>query len=157
MRISGKDSVRVVFRAVWLVGFSAVLSAHPATFQLGTDPNQTYTGLLAGPYPGTLSDSSATEFMSLDLNLSATSTPDTPAEDEVAFLAAYLLQQGAPSFNQAFVNNFEGPISFVIWLIMETLTPPDPAAAFFVNLAGNAYSNDQITTAFLSNFLIFHP
>src|SRR5208282_487932 len=125
--------------AIWLVAFCTVLSASTvATFTLGSNPNQVYMGTNVGPYPGTLTGTNITEFFCLNLNKSSTfgdsysgtfSAPVGQAEDEAAFLAEYLLTKGAPSSNQTFVNQYEGPISFAIWQIMGTLgtTPADPA------------------------------
>jgi hypothetical protein len=146
----------------------AVAQADTVTFTLGSNPGQTYDGINVGPYPGSLTGSSATEFVCLDLTKGSTfgtsypgtlSEPVGVAEDEAAFLTEYLLSQGAPSSDPNFVKQYEGPISFAIWQIMGTLgaTPPDPAAAQFITLATNAYNGGLITPQFLSNFLVFTP
>jgi len=163
-----KAFFQMAIGALWTVACTGVSHATTATFILGYDPNQVYMGVNVGPYPGSLTGSGATEFFCLNLDKPAafdTSYPGTvsepvgQSEDEVAFLSAYLLSKGSPGSDPNFVQQYEGPISFAIWQIMGTLgsTAPDPAAAQFVTLAQNAYNQGLITTAFLSNFLVFTP
>jgi len=159
---------RLAVSLLGLVVSNAIMRADTATFTLGSDPGQTYMGINAGPYPGTLTDSVATVFFCLNLNLVSmfggsyagiTSPPVGQGEDESAFLASYLLSQGPPSTDPNFVKQYEGPISFAIWQLMGSLggTPPDPAAAYFVDLAQEAYNDGLLTPAFLANFLVFTP
>ena len=168
MRVLSQVSPRVLIGALWLLAFSAVLSADSVTFSLGDNPSQAYLGVNVGPYPGALTGTAITEFFCLDLNKSSdfdttytgtTAPPSGPQEDEVAFLTSYLLSKGPPSSDPNFVKQYEGPISFAIWEIMGTLgnTSPDPNAAQFVTLAQDAYNSGLLTTAYLSNFLVFTP
>jgi hypothetical protein len=89
--------------------------------------------------------------------------PNTPAEDEAAFLAAYSLTLGAPNGNPTNVQNYDGPVSMAIWQLMGTLTQngsstlPDPAAQHFLDIATTAYTNGQISSSFLNSVNIWHP
>lgn len=126
-----------------------------------------------GPYPGTLTDTTDNtvlpfgQFMCLDGNIltdwSSTLTgtvshPDDQADDEAAFLASLLLYDAtemgvtlpsssapnpSPTYTQAFMNAYSGPITFAIWQIMGTLPNGVPLPAgtqAFVNDAVNVYN-----------------
>ena len=89
--------------------------------------------------------------------------PNTPAEDEAAFLAAYSLTLGTPDGNPTIVQSSDGPVSMAIWQLMGTLTQngsstlPDPAAQQFIDIATTAYTNGQISSSFLSSVNIWNP
>ena len=89
--------------------------------------------------------------------------PNTPAEDEAAFLAAYSLTLGTPDGNPTIVQSSDGPVSMAIWQLMGTLTQngsstlPDPAAQQFIDIATTAYTNGQISSSFLSSVDIWNP
>jgi hypothetical protein len=155
--------------AALAAGLMLASTSQATTFTLGGDVGQRYTygstTIPAGPYPGQLTGDGASNallYYCLDENLTAVygtsytgtvHTPNTVAEDEVAFLAAYSLTHGSPG-NVA----VDGAISMAIWQIMGTLgIPTDPAAAQYLTLAQNAYANGQITAAFLANFQVFVP
>ena len=138
------------------------------TFTLGSNPNQVFDSENVGPYPGTLTGSTATSFFCLDDTLTSVfggsyqgtvKTPTTQAEQEAAFLGAYALYKGSPSSNATIVNSVEGPISFAIWQIMGTLgsTPADPNAQAYIRTAEYAYSHNLIPQSYLNSVLIFLP
>jgi hypothetical protein len=162
-------------------------------------PIPTVNGEAVGPYPGTLTDTTDNtvlpfgQFMCLDGNISTqwgstltgtVSHPDDQEDDEAAFLASLLLydatQMGvtlpsssapnpSPTYTQAFMNAYSGPITFAIWQIMGTLPPSvaEPAGTqAFVNQAVNVYntifnnpSSPEYAAgqAFLSSVDIFTP
>jgi hypothetical protein len=128
--------------------------------------------MVPGPYMATIGGVQNLLVYCLDLHVSTPISttfdgylthPNTPAEDEAAFLAAYSLNLGAPSGNLTIVQNYEGPISMAIWQLMGTLnqngdsTPPDPAAQYFINIATAAYNSGQISNSFLSSVNIWNP
>jgi hypothetical protein len=128
--------------------------------------------IVPGPYLATIGGVQNLLVFCLDLHISTPigtmfdgylTHPSTPAEEEAAFLAAYLLIMGTPSGNSTFVQNYEGPISMAIWQLMGTLTqngnstPADPAAQQFIDIATTAYNSGQISSSFLSGVDIWHP
>ena len=148
-----------------LVVFAGAAQAN--TLVLTGNPNQIYNNINVGPYPVTLDSVPALVFCLNDDKTASwggsytgtVHTPNTPAEEEAAFLASYALFKGAPSSTAATVNTVEGPISMAIWQIMGTLgtTPPDPAAQQYVNLAQYAFSAGLITQNFLNSVFVFVP
>jgi hypothetical protein len=141
-------------------------SSHATILNLTGNPSFGYQGILVGPYAATLGNDPNFWVFCLDLHLDTyvgatydgnMSSPQTPAEQEVAFLASYALYLGAPS--GGLVNNVEGPISMAIWQLMGTMGPtaPDPAAQPYIELAQAAYSDDLITPEFLSAVAIWTP
>jgi hypothetical protein len=148
-----------------------VPAAQAATLTLTQDPNQVYYGINVGPYPISLSPTTATLSFCLDENLisyfgasydGTLHTPSGQQEEESAFLASYALYENAT--NPANVSTVAGPISNAIWSIMGTLEtdplPPDQAAAaqYYIDLAQNAYATPGlISSAFLSHVYVFVP
>jgi hypothetical protein len=164
------------------VSILAILLFCPAlrantTLQITQNPLWSYTdtpkdSTTPGPYLATIGGVPNLLVYCLDLHIDTPvgttfdgylTHPNTQAEDEAAFLAAYSLTQGAPSANQDVINSLEGPISMAIWQLMGTLTQngyttePDPAAQQFINMANTAYINGQISGAFLSSVNIWNP
>lgn len=141
-------------------------SMQASTLTLTGNPTFGYQGILVGPYAATLAGDPDMFVFCLDLHIATyldtsyegnLSTPNTPAEEEAAFLAAYSLYLGAPS--GGLVNTVEGPISMAIWQLMGTMgaTPLDPAAQPYVQLAQSAYSSGLITDEFLRSVSIWTP
>ena len=128
--------------------------------------------IVPGPYLATIGGVQNLLVFCLDLHIDTPvqttfdgylTHPNTPAEDEAAFLAAYSLTLGTPNGNSTIVHNYDGPISMAIWQLMGTLTQngsstlPDPAAQHFIDLATTAYNNGQISSSFLSSVNIWNP
>jgi hypothetical protein len=128
--------------------------------------------IVPGPYLATIGGVQNLLVFCLDLHISTPvgttfdgylTHPNTPAEEEAAFLAAYSLTMGVPDGNSTIVQNDDGPISMAIWQLMGTLTqngnstPPDPAAQNFIDLATAAYNSGQISSSFLSSVDIWNP
>jgi len=190
---------RILVFSAALVLMSAMNLAHAATlsFFIGPQPGTipTVSGEAAGPYPGQLDGSSIGQFLCLDGDVvtywgsTITGTeahPETKQEDEAAFLGSLLLHDASqagvilnsftnpnpgPTYTQAFMNSYSGPITFAIWQIFGTLTPTQAAnkpaeTQTFVNLAETAYANifSNPTSAlyaegqsFLQSVWIFSP
>jgi hypothetical protein len=143
-----------------LLAFCTTLSADSAVFVLGNSNSSTQDyspggggTVPAGPYAGTLTNSSITLFFCLDGNLSANwdtpyngtdAPPSGQAQEEAAFLASLMLYEAAQDgitvasngTNESltttgsmsiatFVNTVEGPISMAIWQIMGSLPTQD--------------------------------
>jgi hypothetical protein len=151
--------------ALLLLASTAIWSANAATLIMGSDPGQIYQGVDVGPYPGTLTGTTLTEFFciteskTISFNQSyqgTTAPPSGQAQDEAAFLTSYLLSFGPPNNSPSYVQNYEGPITFAIWDIMDN-TAPSPASAPYVEAAVNAYNEGVLTSSYLSNFLVFTP
>jgi hypothetical protein len=128
--------------------------------------------IVPGPYLATIGGVQNLLVFCLDLHIDTPvqttfdgylTHPNTPAEDEAAFLAAYSLTVGTPTGNATVVHDYDGPISMAIWQLMGTLTQngsstlPDPAAQHFIDLATTAYNNGQISSSFLSSVNIWNP
>jgi hypothetical protein len=157
--------------ALVLMGAMNLTHADSLTFIIGPQPNSipTVSGEAAGPYPGQLEGSDIGQFLCLDGNVvtywgsvitGTEAHPQTKQEDEAAFLGSLLLHDASqagvilnsfsnpnpgPTYTQAFMNNYSGPITFAIWQIFGTLTPAQsankPAATqSFVDLAETAYN-----------------
>jgi hypothetical protein len=143
-------------------------SAQATTIILTGNYDWSYRGITVGPYQASLNGSSNLLVYCMDLHIDTRvntpyngglSTPDTQAEEEAAFLAAYSLYLGAASSNPQIVNTVEGPIAMAIWQLMGTLgsTALDPAAQPYVLLAQSAFSQGLITPAFLKKVSIWEP
>src|ERR1039457_221222 len=147
--------------------FSPALRANTG-LEITQNPLWSYTDSLSetttpGPYLATIGGAPNLLVYCLDLHINTPvgtafdgylTHPSTPAEDEAAFLAAYSLNQGAPSANQSVINSLEGPLSMAIWQLMGTLvqngqtTQEDPAAQYLIQIATAAYNIGQITSSF---------
>src|ERR1039457_5522568 len=156
--------------------FSPALRANTG-LEITQNPLWSYTDSLSetttpGPYLATIGGVPNLLVYCLDLHIDTPvqttfdgylTHPNTPAEDEAAFLAAYSLTLGTPNGNTTIVHNYDGPISMAIWQLMGTLsqngssTPPDPAAQHFIELATTAYNGGQISSSFLSSVDIWNP
>jgi hypothetical protein len=128
--------------------------------------------MVPGPYLATIGGVPNLLVYCLDLHIDTSvgttfdgylTHPNTPAEDEAAFLAAYSLTLGTPDGNPTIVQGSDGPVSMAIWQLMGTLTQngsstlPDPAAQQFLDIATTAYTNGQISSSFLSSVDIWNP
>lgn len=168
MRLYTRNFILTAVSTLAILVFCPTLQASSIT--LTGNPSFDYKGILVGPYAATLDPDIKTLVFCLDLHINTyvgtnyqgnLSTPNTPAEEEAAFLAAYSLYLGAPS--GSLVNSVEGPISMATWQLMGTLdqngnhTLPDPKAAPYIQLAQSAYSSDLITAEFLHSVSIWTP
>ncbi|HWC99574.1 MAG TPA: PEP-CTERM sorting domain-containing protein [Candidatus Sulfopaludibacter sp.] len=159
--------------ALLLMAFATFQAqADSLLFYIGPQPGSipVVNGESVGPYPGTLEGSTIGQFLCLDGNINTywgsniTGTEAHPAnqqEDEVAFLASLLLhianQSGVtlnsasapnpdPTYTQAFMNAYSGPITFALWDIMGTLSAGEAASEpagtqDFVHTAEQAYTD----------------
>jgi hypothetical protein len=130
--------------------------------------------LPTGPYPATLSDGSYLSgvevfVMCYDINMDAyvgatyagiMELPTTPAEIEVAYLQKELAADGGFNAN---VQTISGPISLAVWQLMDPSSqnpapfPEDPAAAFYVSQAEDAYLSGNWTQADAANYAFWAP
>jgi hypothetical protein len=130
--------------------------------------------LPTGPYPSTLSDGSYGSgvevfVMCYDINIDAyvgdtyagiMVLPTTPAEIEAAYLQNELANDGG---FYADVNTISGPISMAVWQLMDpssqvpTPFALDPAAAFYVSQAEDAYLSGTWTQADAANYAFWEP
>ena len=170
---------RLILTAVGILAFLLLCPAVRAntTLEITSVYNGSYIDIngdntVPGPYLATIGGAQNLLVYCLDLHISTPvgttfdgylTRPDTPAEDEAAFLAAYSLTLGTPTGDPTIVQDYDGPISMAIWQLMGTLaqngssTPPDPAAQQFIDIATTAYNNGQISDEFLSSINIWNP
>ena len=152
-----------IFR--FLIPVLLLCAVAPATTITITGAPFSYDGVAVGPYYATLDGVPNILVFCLDMNLSTQigqsyagglSLSNDQTLEEVSFLAAYALQNGAPDVNQ--VNSLEGPVSLAIWQIMGTSdVAPDLAAQPFVLMAQDAYVHGQIPQALLDRVVVWSP
>jgi hypothetical protein len=170
--ITRTDRFLAYSAALVLMGAMNLAHADSVTFTIGPQPTSipTVGGEAAGPYPGQLQGSDIGQFLCLDGNVvtfwgsvitGTEAHPQTEQEDEAAFLGSLLLHDASqagvilnslsnpnpdPTYTQAFMNSYSGPITYAVWQIFGTLTATQtankPAATqSFVDLAETAYNN----------------
>jgi hypothetical protein len=134
-----------------------------------TGLGQTYEGVNAGPYTGTLDGVSGLLFYCLNENKTTytgvnyigtthTAANGTAAEQESALLASYMLYVKSTTTDATALANIEGAIQMAIWQIMGSLTAGtalDPAAQQYVTWAASLLGS--IPSAILNNATVFVP
>lgn len=186
-RTSSFGSIAARIAVLGLLALALVAQSHATTIYLTMADSMsdyhsyTYYDVLdnahtlpTGPYPATLSDGSygsgvGVFVMCYDINMDAyvgatyagiMVLPTTPAEIEAAYLQKELADDGGFG---ADVQTISGPISMAVWQLMDpssqvpTPFALDPAAAFYVSQAENAYLSGDWTQADAAYYAFWEP
>src|ERR1035438_1358338 len=121
---------RLILTAVGILAFLLLCPAVRAntTLEITSVYNGSYIDIngdntVPGPYLATIGGAQNLLVYCLDLHISTPvgttfdgylTRPDTPAEDEAAFLAAYSLTLGTPTGDPTIIHDYDGPISLAL-------------------------------------------
>lgn len=186
-RTSSLGSIAARIALLGLLALALVAQSHATTIYLTMADSMsdyhsyTYYDVLDnghtlpnGPYPATLSGGSygsgvGVFVMCYDINIDAyvkatyagiMVLPTTEAEIEAAYLQKELADKGGFG---ADVDTISGPISMAVWQLMDpssqvpTPFALDPAAAFYVSQAEDAYSGGTWTQADAAKYAFWMP
>jgi hypothetical protein len=185
-RTSSFGSIAARIAVLGLLALALVAQSHATTINLtmadSMNDYHSYTyydlgiayTLPTGPYPATLSGGSygsgvGVFVMCYDINIDAyvgatyagiMVLPTTVPEIEAAYLQKELADKGGFG---ADVDSISGPISMAVWQLMDpssqvpTPFALDPAAAFYVSQAEDAYTSGKWTQADAANYAFWEP